>query len=323
MADTLHFELTPERLHPAMGALLADLKTPAGQAGFQLHIANALWPQKGHDFLPEFFKLAQTHYDAGLEALDYAGATESARQTINTWVEQHTAEKIKDLIPQGVLSGATTLVLTNAVYFKGDWTRQFDAKLTRDGPFTLADGKQVNVPLMSQTGRFGYMEEGDLQVLELPYSGDALSMVVFLPRANDGLPKVEEALKPAMLTHALEALRIQEVHVMLPRFQATLTLSLKKTLHDMGMRDAFSGEADFSGMTGRRDLWIDAVLHKAYVDVNEEGTEAAAATAIAMMRSSAVQQPTPVFRADHPFVFLIRDTRSGSILFMGRILKPE
>ncbi len=318
MARVLHFELAPERLHPAFAELQRKLDVSQDKdAGYRLHVANALWPQEGYAFLPEFFELCRTHYRAGLQTVDYAGATEEARQTINRWVEQRTEDKIKELLKPGILTPLTTLVLTNAIYFKGDWAAQFDPDKTQDAPFTLLDGKQVSVPLMNQTGEFGYAEDADVQVLELPYAGEALSMVVLLPREPDGLPALEKSLDARKLADWLAKLRPRTVRVALPRFKMTSEFQLNEVLQAMGMRDAFA-EADFSGMTGARDLFIGAVVHKAFVDVNEEGTEAAAATAVVMLRSSL----PPPFRADHPFLFLIRDTRSGSILFLGRVINP-
>jgi len=321
MAEVLHFELEPKGLHPAFGALLDSLDvSDQPDAGYRLHIANALWLQKDYAFLPKFLKMGEGHYKAGLEVVDFARATEAARQTINTWVEQRTENRIEELLKPGLINALTTLVLTNAIYFKGDWAAPFDKEETEDAPFTLADGKQVEVPLMQQTGQFGYLEDGDLQVLELPYGGEALSMVVLLPRAHDGLPALEKSLSPKRLAGWLAKLEREKVRVALPRFKTTSEFRLNKVLIAMGMRDAFSAAANFSGMDNTRSLFIGAVVHKAFVDVNEEGTEAAAATAVVMLRAAA--KPPPVFRADHPFVFLIRDTRSGSILFLGRMIKP-
>jgi len=319
MADTLHFELAQERLHPAFARLQQGLDVSEDEdAGYRLHIANALWPQKGYAFLPEFFELCQAHYRAGLQTVDYAGATEEARQTINRWVEQRTEEKIKELLKPGVLTPLTTLVLTNAIYFKGDWAAQFDKEKTTDAPFTLLDGEQVSVPLMNQAGEFRYTEDSAVQVLELPYAGEALSMVVVLPRQHDGLPALEKSLSAKKLADWLSKLRPRTVRVGLPRFKMTSEFKLNEVLQALGLRGAFTGGADFSGMTGSRDLFISAVVHKAFVDVNEEGTEAAAATGVVMLKGGL----PPAFRADHPFLFLIRDVRTGSILFFGRVLNP-
>jgi serpin B len=319
MARVLHFDLTPERLHPAFARLQRQLDVSEGEdAGYRLYVANALWPQEGYAFLPEFLTLCQTYYRAGLQAVDFVGATEKARQTINRWVEQRTEDKIKELLKPGVVTPLTMLVLTNAIYFKGDWAAQFDKAETRDAPFTLLDRKQVSVPLMNQSGEFRYAEDADIQVVELPYAGEALSMVVLLPRQADGLPALEKSLNARKLADWLSKLRPRTVRVALPRFKMTSDFQLNDVLQALGMRDAFTGAADFSGMTGSRELFIGAVIHQAFVDVNEEGTEAAAATAVVMLKGSL----PPAFRADHPFLFLIRDMRSGSILFLGRVMNP-
>ncbi len=322
MEQVLYFEVTAERLHQTFAQLLEQLNARGKKGGYQLSVANALWGQQGVGFLKKFLDLTEKHYGAGLQQVDFAAATEAARQTINAWVEKETQGKIKDLIQPGVLNALTKLVLTNAIYFKGTWAEQFDRKATRDTPFTLATRRQVKVPMMHKTENFGYTEAEGFQALELPYAGDDLSMVIFLPREVDGLAALEKELSLENLESWLGGLRRQTVQVSLPRFTMTSEFGLQDVLKSLGMTDAFSGAADFSGMTGRRDLFISAVIHKAFVDVNEEGTEAAAATAVVMMTSAAPRPPV-VFRADHPFLFLIRDNRSGSILFIGRLVNPK
>ena len=323
MEKVLHFDIGQERLHPAFKALIEDLNARQQKGGYELSVANALWGQRGYGFLMEFLDLTVDNYGAGLREVDFVGDTEGARQTINGWVEKETREKIKNLIPPGVLDALTRLVLTNAIYFKGDWAAQFDKEATHDAPFTLLDGKKVEVPMMRQTEKFGYMETEGFQALELPYVKDELSMIVLLPRKVDGLAELEKSLTAENLAKWLPELRKRRVIVELPKFKMTSQFSLAKVLRSMGMTDAFSlPPADFSGMNGKKDLFISAVIHKAYVDVNEEGTEAAAATGVVMQLTAA---PTPpvLFRADHPFLFLIRDNRSGSILFLGRMINPK
>jgi serpin B len=222
-----------------------------------------------------------------------------------------------------MLSSATRLVLTNAIYFKGKWARQFEKELTRDGPFTLLDGQKIDVPMMRQTEEFRYMEAEDFQALEMPYVKDELSMIILLPKKVDGVVDFEKKLTNENLSRWLSELHKQKLVASIPRFKMAQQFGLADTLQAMGMTDAFSAQlADFSGMTGTRDLFISAVVHKAFVDVNEEGTEAAAATGVGMAMTAAPQR-MPVFRADHPFIFLIRDNKSGSILFIGRVMKPE
>jgi serpin B len=323
MAKTLHFGPDQHRLHAGFAALRADLnRGNLKKRGYEVSTANALWVQKNFGLLPDFINLTRDSYHAGLNEVDFQGATEQARETINAWVEDKTQHKIKDLLQPGIISADTRLVLTNAIYFKGFWASQFKKKATREEVFKTAAGSSVKTPLMHQKARFNYMKGDDFQALELPYQAKDVSMVVFLPDKVDGLAAFEKRLMEPQLKQWLGQLRSQEVQVALPRFKLTAEFNLNKTLEALGMRQAFAaGRADFSGISGSgRNLFIQAVVHKAFVDVNEEGTEAAAATGVAIALTALPQ--STVFRADHPFVFLIRDNRSGSILFMGRMSRP-
>ncbi|MGQ9651696.1 MAG: serpin family protein, partial [Phycisphaerae bacterium] len=324
MAKTLHFDLPAERLHPAYAEMIRDLNEAGKKGDFQLSVANRLWGQKGEGFLMEFLDLTERLYGAGFSELDFASDTDGARKTINDWVEKQTADKIKELIKQGLLNPATRLVLTNAIYMKAEWLTKFKKEDTDPAPFFAAGGKEIQVPTMHRTAVFGYAQAEDLQTLELAYKGDRLSMVILLPRQKDGLPGVEKGLTEN-LGKWLAQLRAQRVRVALPKFKATQEFSLGQTLQSLGIVKAFDGgQADFSGMNGKRNLFVSAVVHKAFVAVDEEGTEAAAATAV-VMELSAMPIPDQVseFRADHPFVFLIRDRLSGAILFMGRVTEPK
>lgn len=322
MARVLHFPQDQTGLHEAFAALTRDFNAPSPD--YELSVANALWGQKDFLFIDPFLATLKTHYGAGLNLVDFVMATENARTTINGWVETRTRDKIKDLLAPGILTPETRLVLTNAVYFKGLWASQFDKQHTRDEPFYLNADKSEPTPLMNIRHTFGYLEEDQFQALEMPYKGKTLSMVILLPKAVDGLATLEHSLTPEKLLDWITAIREQEVIVTLPRFKMTSQFRLEEVLSDMGMPLAFSARADFSGMTGRPDLFISAVVHKAFVDVNEEGTEAAAATAVVMSKTSvAAPSRPPVFRADHPFLFLIRDRRSNSVLFMGRVANPN
>jgi serpin B len=314
----------PEKLHPGFKALGNHLNgAPNAKRGYQLSTANALWGQKGYGFRPEFVGLTRDHYGAGLQEIDF-GQEERARGTINAWVEKETRGKIKDLIGPGMLSPRTRLVLTNAIYFKGDWASQFKKDRTLEEPFFLSDGKRIKTPLMHQNGTYRYAETNALQALELPYVGGDLSMIVLLPRKADGLAALEKDLNAEALNAILARLRLcAEVDVTLPKFKTTTEYVLNEQLQALGMKQAFVQGADFSGITGRAgDLYIGYVVHKAFVDVNEEGTEAAAATAVLGHSSSTAPPPKPVFRADHPFVYLIRDNKSGAVLFVGRLADP-
>ncbi len=339
MADVLHFPTTvntklpsgptheQKRFHSAFGTIVKALNARGKKGAYELTIANALWGQKDYGFLREFLELLETIYGGRLNEVDFMAATEAARQTINTWVEDHTKGKIKDLIAKGVLSTMTRLVLTNAIYFKGNWASRFQEEQTRDAPFTLLDGEKIDVPMMNQTGEFKHMETQDFQGLELPYIDEELSMIIFLPKKFDGLGELENTLTSENLSKWLAELHKQKVIVSVPKFKTTSAFALGSVLKSMGMSDAFSQQkADFSGMSLPQEvgkLFISAVIHKAYVDVNEEGTEAAAATAVIVNVTAVRPEPTPVFRADHPFLFLIRDNQSGSILFIGRVTNPK
>jgi len=323
MAAALHFLLQGEELHSAFAALRRNLLEVERKGGVRLKVANALWPQKDYPFLREYLALVQRYYGTTVTPMDYAKAAEQARQTINQWVERETENKIKNLIPAGILNPLTRLVLTNGIYFKGNWASQFKKSATHDAPFHGIPGSSIKVPMMSQQHRFRYGERDDLQILELPYAGNDLSLVVLLPRRVEGLPELERALTPEGLADWTGHLQEREVVVFLPKFKLTSQFRVDAALKALGMGDAFSPEkADFAGMDSKSHwLYLGAVLHKAFVDVNEEGTEAAAATGVVVGITSVRVQP-PTFRADHPFLFLIRDNRTGSILFMGRVVDP-
>ncbi len=324
MAKVLHFERIPAEIHADFKRLIESQNEAGTKGSYELAVANALWGQKGYGFLKDYLDLVENNYHAALREVDFDHAIEEARQTINQWVEDKTKEKIKDLLKPGTLQQGTTLVLTNAIYFKGQWVLQFKEEKTKDEPFTLLDGKQIDVPMMHQTDKFGYVEDDDVQVLELPYKGDDLSMVIVLPRKTDGIGELDKMLTAEKLNGWLTNLPKREVIVSIPKFKMTCEFSLADVLKSMGMPDAFSRAADFSGMTGKKDLFISAVIHKAFVEVNEEGTEAAAATAVTMMRATAMpSKPDPVFHADHPFIFMIRDIKTGAILFLGRMMNPK
>jgi serpin B len=320
MAQTLHFDPNDNAFHEHYGRLIEQFNEQGEKENYKLLVANALWMQEEFGFLEPYLDLTRTHYDAELQTVNFIKAAEEARQTINAWVEDKTEAKIKELFVPGSLDSQIRLVLTNAIYFKGDWAEPFNKELTEDAPFYIAHDKTVQAPLMHRKGDYRYAEKEGLQVLQLPYKGDELSMVVLLPEQG-GLRHFDEDLTTETLKGWTSDLKSKEVDVFLPKFKMTSRFVLNDTLGRMGMEQAFSPAADFSKMTGGRDLYISQVVHKAYVDVNEEGTEAAAATGVAM-RLTAMPSPPPVFRADRPFLFLIKDTKTGAILFMGRVANP-
>jgi serpin B len=321
MAQALRFGLDPDDVHRAFEELEAHLEAVRKQGQIDLHVANSLWPQKGYRFLDNYVSLTKRHYGVSVTPLDYANDTEEARQTINRWVEARTRDRIKDLISRGSLDAATRLVLVNAIYFKANWATPFNPSMTYPGRFSLPDGREVEVPTMLQEGDFRYKETERAQILEIPYEGDDLSMLVILPTGGHSLQDVEDVLTAEDLRRWPSELLDHTVRVHLPRFTMRWgTTPLNDPLQSLGMRDAFSpGRADFSGMDGTRSLFISNVLHQAFVEVNEEGSEAAAATAVVMEKCSFGHKS---FVADHPFLFLIRDNVSGSILFMGRLVNP-
>lgn len=323
MAGTLHFGTNQAAFHSAFSELEKQLNAVQEKKDVELNIANGLWAQKEHPFLADFLDTAVKDYKAKVEQVDFRTSAEATRREINDWVSDKTKGKIEDLIGPGVLNNLTRLVLVNAIYFKGKWASQFKKNKTTDQPFFVSPNEKVQAKLMNQTARFGYTETDKLQLLELRYAGGDVSMAVLLPKEKDGLKALESSLNQKQLDDWLAKVHSREVNVFLPKFKLTQSFELSQTLSLMGMPDAFSGNADFSGMDGTKDLYISAVIHKAFVDLNEEGTEAAAATGVTM-RAMAMRRPAPmpVFRADHPFLFLLRDTHSGSILFLGRVTDP-
>ena len=327
MADTLHFTLPQGRLHPAFNGLDIELARRGEGAegkdgeGFRLNIVNAIWGQEDYKFLPEFLDVLAENYGAGLRILDFMNAPEESRVTINDWVSDQTEGRIEDLIPQGVIDALTRLVLTNAIYFNAAWSEPFEPDLTGDGTFYLLDGREVTVPMMRQTESFGYAEGEGYQAVELPYDGRELSMVILLPVAGQFEP-FEGSLDAERVDAIVKDLAHRRVALTMPKFEFEAGFSLREALAAMGMPDAFTGAADFSGMTGSRDLFIADVIHKAFVTVDEAGTEAAAATAVVMVELAMPEEPVEV-TVDRPFIFLIRDIETGAILFVGRVVNPS
>jgi serine protease inhibitor len=323
MASALHFSLPPEQLHPAFADLQKGLNAVQQKGQVKLAVANSLWPQKGYEFLPAYLALCEKQYGVTIQPVDFVHETETARKTINTWVEKMTNDKIRDLFQPGVLDPLTRMVLVNAIYFKGDWDKPFSKGLTQTAPFHLSPNQTVDAPLMRANGKYRYAETPDIQVLELPYAGHDLSMLILLPRQVDGLAALETSLTLEKLAAWRKDLATRPVQLWLPKFKLESQFSLNAKLAALGMTDAFTDRSDFSGMDGKHDLFLSAVVHKAFVEVNEEGTEAAAATGVAVAGRAMMRPEEPVvFRADHPFLFLICDQKTGSILFLGRLADP-
>jgi serpin B len=326
MEEALRFQLSQADLHPAFNSLDLQLANRGQGAqgkdsqGFRLHVVNALWGQKDFSFLPAYLDLLAVSYGAGLRLLDFINAAEPSRQTINQWVSEQTEDKIKDLLPPGSINELTRLVLTNAIYFNAAWQSQFEPEATTDGQFHLLTGKDVTVRMMHQTESLGYAKGNNYQAVELLYDGRELSMVILLPE-EDQFKVFEDGLTIQRISEILQGINNKQVALSMPKFTVESQFGLKDTLGAMGMPVAFTDAADFSGMNGKKDLIIQDVVHKAYVAVDENGTEAAAATGVVVGVTSAPPEPVEV-TIDHPFIFFIRDIQTGAILFVGRVIEP-
>jgi len=322
MSKTLHMPF----VSGVFVELAKQLETAQKPNGIELSLANSIWPSKEAHILDTYTALLKKDFDATVTPVDFVKDEPAARAAINRWVEEKTRQKIQNLIANP-LDPNTRLLLVNAVYFKGDWARQFKKDNTATAPFYLVNDTTIDVPHMYQQGQFNYAEIDGTHIVELPYAGETLSMLVLVPkeRGAAAFTTAEAFLSPEKLRSLAEwGLLSREVEIFLPRFKITWgTKSLKETLKALGIRDAFDAtRADFSGINGdSKDLYIADVLHKAFVDVNEQGTEAAAAT-VGIMATRAMLLAPPVIRADHPFLFLIRDNTSGMILFIGRVANP-
>jgi serpin B len=324
--EALAVTLEGDAFHAAMNGLDLSLMGHTSTAnGLTLNVVNTTWVQKGITFVPEYLDLLARYYGAGINLLDFATEPDPSRIIINTWVADQTNQRIKDLLPPGSISGLTVLVLTNAIYFLADWLNQFDAKLTKDETFSRIDNSAVTAPLMQlgETGKMVkmlYRQVGNVRAIDLPYKGDRLCMTIILPDTG-AFETVQGSLTVQSMTSLITALDSTELPpVRFPKFKFTSgSISLVEAFRALGMVDAFTNAADFSGIFGSRDIHVSDVIHKAFISVDEKGTEAAAATAVIFDRNSI---SNPSFIADRPFLFIIRDRLNGVILFMGRILDP-
>jgi len=333
MKSVFHF---PEStiLRPNFAAIYNDINK--GNKAYELRTGNALWAQYDYQFLEDYTSRVEQYYSGKVANLDFKQETEKSRQTINAFIEQQTNDKIKDLIPLGMLNSMTRLVLTNAIYFKGTWEWEFDESDTREQDFKIISTNIVKTPMMymdPDKARFNYADLKNLQILELPYKGEEISMLILLPKQGEDYDS--ETGKTITSDYTLEDIELsseklneyksqmQETKldsISIPKFEFDTKYSMTDTLSAMGMPTAFSGNADFSGMTGKKDLFIGFVIHQAYVKVDEKGTEAAAATVVGFGETSA--RLRNVFRADHPFIFVIQQKETGNILFLGRVVDP-
>ena len=331
MASVLRFTGYESEIHAAMRSLQERFNAIPSEAG-SLDVANRLWLDKGEQLVPGYEALVRENYGAGVETVDFLRAYETARVEINDWVAQKTRDRIRDLLQKNSVNSDTRLILVNAIYFNSAWLEPFDKALTREEPFRTGKGEQHDVPMMRRTGYFLYGENSDVQWLKIPYNIPDLSMLIILPRENESFTQLEEFEQK--LTHETMASMIADmnfsrVELRMPRFRDERRYSLCETLRELGMNLAFTNDADFSGMVKEprqngHALHIDFVVHKAFIELDEERTEAAAATAVGMMRTTAVIAPEPVieFTADRPFIYILMDGKTGAILFMGRMVQP-
>jgi serpin B len=321
MKRVLHFAMPGDELHRAFAALQARQKAVFAPKGYELNVANSLWGQKGFPFHASYFELTREKYGADLEEIDFRADPEIARQRINAWVGQRTKNKITDLVRKGTIDNDTRLVLANAVYLKGAWAKQFSRILTRQDLFQVDADTKTPILMMSQHGRFRYFEDADLQAVDLPIGIGGVSMWILLPKQKDGLAKLEKSLTNQRLQKLRTQMNDETVTVELPKFRIESELNLTNSLSKLGMPSAFAlDKADFSKMAAKPGIVLKAVAYKAYLNLDETGLEAAAATAI--VGKEGAPPPKFVFRADHPFFYLIRESSSGSMLFIGRLHKP-
>ncbi|CAD5935634.1 Serpin B6 [Planktothrix tepida] len=310
-----------EDFHAAFSGLERPLKAGQQSNDVLFLSANSLFPQIKYPFLESFLALLEKYYQVKITPVDYYNDFQAARNTINQWVAEQTQHKINELIPPNALTELTRLVLVNAVYFKGSWANPFDRDGTETKPFWLTSDREIPVPMMNITGQFNYAQTEEVQVLELPYRGNNFSMMILLPRERNGLMELEKNLSLNNLYQWIQPMYTQQVEVSLPRFEINFKSELSNTLAQMGVTDAFDeNKANFSGMDGREHwLYIKNVFHQACIEVNEEGSEATAATAVQIEARCL----PPSFNANHPFIFLISENNTGNIVFLGRLVNPE
>jgi serpin B len=321
MAKTLHLGADTEAVLAGFGRLQRQFA--ASGKPYELSVTSALWGLKGYTFEQAYLERLRDHFGATFEPLDFGRDRAGAARTINAWCDRQTRSKIREIVAATDFDDQTRLVLTNAIYFLGTWLNTFDKAWTKDEDFFAAPGRKVRAAMMHETAHYRHFDAGDLAALEMAYKGNDLAMLVLLPKKKGGLGALEASLTAGRLAEIVAGLRWAYVDLALPKFQMEWGAGLEAPLKALGMAVAFApGQADLSGLNGGREpLWIAFVKHKAFVRVDEEGTEAAAVTAVGAAGSAMPPKPIP-FQADHPFLFLIRDVRSGTVLFMGRVADP-
>ncbi|MDX9694514.1 MAG: serpin family protein [Bacteroidales bacterium] len=321
MSNTLYFSENQEELHSNFSHLIKML-TETEAEGIQLNIANSLWLQENMQVLDQYLSITNKYYQAGINKVNFITNPENSRKTINNWVEKNTNNKIIDLLPDGSIHSQTRMVLVNAIYFNGAWEKVFDKNKNTTEPFFVFKTCETQATFMNNYINSGFYEDNLLSIAEIPYRNKNQSMIIILPKSKYGLKEVEKLFEQNLLPDYFEKMEDRRINLSIPKFKSESTYKLQEELSKMGMPVAFSNNADFSGITGDKSLAIDKVIHKAFIDVNEEGTEAAAATAVTM-RKTAILLDEAQFKADHPFIYLIKDNETNTILFVGRLMNPK
>jgi serpin B len=321
MSKTLYFSENQEELHSNFSHLIKML-TETKTEGIQLNIANSLWLQENMQVLDQYLSITNKYYQAGVNKVNFITSPENSRKTINNWVEKNTNNKIIDLLPDGSIHSQTRMVLVNAIYFNGAWEKVFDKNKNTTEPFFVFKTCETKAIFMNNYINSGFYEDNLLSMVEIPYKNKNQSMIIILPKAKYGLKDVEKLFEQNLLPGYFDKMEDKRINLSIPKFKSESTYELQEELGKMGMPIAFSNSADFSGITGDKSLAIDKVIHKAFIDVNEEGTEAAAATAVTM-RKTAILLDEVQFKADHPFIYLIKDNETNTILFVGRLMNPN
>lgn len=324
MGQTLHFDVNRPFFHHGFNTYSTQLLKNA-KGNVELAVANQLWGEKTYELKEDFVNINRTAYNAALKPMDFKNEPEKERLEINNWVASQTNGRINDLLPKNSITIDTRLVLTNAIYFKADWLKAFDEKKTKDSVFKQSETQKKETPFMHSLSFLRYFENNQFQMIGIPYRGNKQSMIVVLPKNGNKMTNVEKSINTSFLTK-IGSSSMKQVDLALPKFKLTLDLGLNTHLKDLGMNEAFSTHADFSKMTPTNDLWISDVVHKAFIEIDEKGSEAAAATAIVMAIESMAPSNSPqpkVFTADHPFLIYIIDNETKAILFMGRIVDPK
>lgn len=321
MSKVLHFSLSQKGFHKEFKTL-NDSLLALNKKDLELKIANSLWIEKDYVFLKDYLTFINAYYNSGVKKTDFKKQTEKSRLEINKWVELQTNNKIKELIKPNVLSQLTRLVIVNAIYFNGTWDKKFDKKLTQNNDFLAEGENSVSVPFMNVTEQYKYYENDNFQLLDIPYKGKTVSMIILLPKKNTGLPGIEKSLNWNNYVEYTNAMVYKRIKISIPKFNMKSEFELKESLSDMGMPLAFGKEADFSGITGNKDLMIDKVIHKTFIKIDETGTEAAGSTAVVLIEKSGMPQDPIEFTANHPFIFVIKDNTNNCILFIGRVSNP-